>query len=158
MLIVGQHRMIRGAQEVAVPDSRKRQQDRQVAVQGCAAEVLVKPVRTGQKLGEIFPADRHGQDKAHGRADRVPSADPIPQVQPTLGRHPESIHRPVIRGHRHELRRNRGRSAPLQQPIANPSCVGQCFRSRERLGTNHEQRRFGIHAPHDTGQLNSVDV
>ena len=41
MLVVGQHRMIRGTQEVAVPDSCKCQQDRQVAIQGCAAEVLV---------------------------------------------------------------------------------------------------------------------
>ena len=158
VLIVGQHCVTRGAQEVAVPDARKRQQDREVAIQRSGAEVLVHLVCAGQKIGEVPPADGQGKDKTHCGADRIASANPVPEAQPTVRRHSEIVHRTMIRGYRHELRGHRNRASPVQQPFANPPGIGQCLRRRKRLGADHEQRRFRIHGPQDAVQLYAVDV
>ncbi len=81
LLGVRQHRLRRVSQHVAVPDADQTEERRRVRLERRAEEVFVDHAHAGEELPEVVRADGDHQRQPDRRADRVPPADPVPELE-----------------------------------------------------------------------------
>ena len=81
VLLVRQHRVRLGAEEVAIPDTEQPHQQRHVPLRRRLDEVPVHGVEAGEELGERLGPDRDHRREADRGVHRVPAADPVPEAE-----------------------------------------------------------------------------
>ena len=84
--VVRQDRMRADIEKIDIPDADHRQHDRQVLLEGFVAKVVVHRVCAGKHASEIRHADFERNRQPDRRPHRVTPADPVPQLQPAIGR------------------------------------------------------------------------
>ncbi len=80
-LVVRDHRMGGIVPRVAIPDSKKPHQDRQIVLQRRFREVPVDVVPAAQKREEVVAANGDGKRQSDGRPDRIAAAHPVPEAE-----------------------------------------------------------------------------
>ena len=159
MLVVGQHGVAAGAEEIAVPDAEQRQDHRQVALERRGAEVLVHGVRAGEQLLEAVQADRERDRQPDRRPQGVAAADPVPEREHVGAVDAERSDRLGVGRDRHEVLRDRGLVAEaLDQPAPRRGGVGHGLLGGEGLGRDHEQGTRRIERGERVEQVGAVDV
>lgn len=81
VLVIWKNSMRLRAEKVVVPDSKQAENNREILLQWCSAEVIVHVVATGKKLVEIIIADVDGNGQTDSRPERVTTSDPVPELK-----------------------------------------------------------------------------
>ena len=89
-LVVGEHRVGREAEDVAVPDADQPENHRHVLLERGGAEMVVHGAPAGEEPREVARPDRDHQRQPDRRPDRVAAADPVPEAESALGAIPKA--------------------------------------------------------------------
>ena len=137
--VVGQDRMRADVEEIDVPDTDHREHHRQVLFERGFAKVAVHRVRAFEHLAKRGHADLERDRQADSRPHRVAPADPVPQIEPAVGRNPPGGHFVAVRRYADEVapvERLVGRAAGLAQPLQ------RGIRIRQRIDGGKGFRRY----------------
>ena len=85
VLVVREERLGLRAVEVVVPDTDEGEDDGQVLLEGRLGKVLVHLVRSEEELVKVVGADEEHDRESDRRPERVPSADPVPELEHVVG-------------------------------------------------------------------------
>ena len=158
-LVVGEHRVGLGPEEVHVPYPEQGERHRHVPVERRIAKVEIHRMRPGEQLPKPRHARRDG-DRQPGRGpQRVTPADPVPELEHVVGGDAELGHRRAVRRGGHEMPRHRGIVAQgFDQPPPRGMGVRHGLEGGEGLRRHHEQGAGGIEPREGRGQMRAVDV
>ncbi len=158
-LVVGNHRMGIGAQEIAVPHAQQRQRDRHVALEIGFPKMTIHGVPSVEQRLECVHADCQCHRQPHGRPQRVAPANPIPELEDVSGIDAELSSAIGLARHGDEVAGDvRPLAEPLHQPAACRVRVGERLLGGERLRHDHEQRGGRIEIGERRRQMGAVDV
>ena len=141
--VVRQHRVRRGAEEVAVPHAEQRHDDRHVALERRAREMLVHAARAVAHRFVLVHADGDRDRQPDRRPQRIAAADPVPEFENALLADPECLCCLRVRRHRGKMFSS-ARSNRFRKPGPYAIRVGQRFLRRESLGRDDGERRLRI--------------
>jgi len=158
MIVVRQHGMARRIEKIAVPDADEREQHRKAVGRVRRCEVLVNLMAAVQQLLEAHAPKREREAHAHGRPDRVPPADPIPDRETALRKDAERIHGRMVRRDRGELCGHGCLTALEEQPLAHGMRIRERLERRESLRADDEQSPSRVDLLEHMFDLHAVDV
>ena len=160
VLIVRQYRDRRCLEEIVVPDSQKRHEDRDVAMPRCCPKMLVHLSKAMEHRMKILRANCDHGRKPNGRVHRIPATDPIPKAE-HVGRIDSKLGnlcRIGRNGDKVLCNRLLARPEPLEQPVLGRLGIGHRLLGREGLRCDNEQGLGWIQALDSLGEIRSVDV
>ena len=170
VLVVRQHGVACGLEEVDVPDVDEAHERDDVLLERGLAEVGVEVVEACQEVLEHLRAKRDDERQANGSVDGVAAADPAPEAKGVRRIDAKLLHELQVGRDRDEVLLdgicNRGVGAvdcalglqALQQPGASLARVRHRLERRERLGHDDHQRGLRIEALDLLGHVVGVDV
>ena len=134
-------------------------QHRRVALERRGAEVLVELVAAREQLAEALRPDREHRREADRGAERVASADPVPERERACRVDTEAGRFGCVRGYGDEVARERRLvSEDVERPGSRHARVREGLLRRERLGRDDEQRLLGVEVPDRLGEVGRIDV
>ena len=80
-LVIGNDGARAVAEDIALVIADQPEQQRDVAVEGSGAEMVVHRMRAFEEMREIVLADGDHQRQADRRPDRIAAADPVPEAE-----------------------------------------------------------------------------
>ena len=149
---VRKNRVAARAEEVHVPDTDERHQDRRIARHLGLGEMQVDLARSGEKLVERIGSDGAQGAEAGRGPDRVSPADGFGDRQ-HVGR--------AERGRCRRVACDRDEMLPRiarAEPESRRACVRERFLGRERLRHHDEERRIGLRAGERALQVQRIHV
>jgi len=157
-LVVREHRVRLGPEEVAVPDPEQPEHDRDVPPQLFRAEVLVDLEGPLPKLVEPVHAEHDRGGEPDRRPAREPTADPIPEAEHVLRFDAEGPDRAGVGGNGYEVAPHGLLPEVRDEPGARGAGVRQRLLRGEGLRDDHEERRLRAQLAQRAGEVGSVDV
>ena len=158
MLVIGQDRVGRGAEEIDVPDAEQRQGQRQVLLGWRGSEMLVHVVRAGQQFAKLRRADCQHDRQADRRPQRVAPAHPVPEFEHVCGIDAEIADTLGVGRDRDEMPGHRRLAQLGHQPCARAGGIGHGLLRGEGLGRDDEQRGRGVERGQGVGHVAAVDI
>ncbi len=171
VLVVRQHGVGRGLEEVAVPHVQHAEQHDDVLLERGVRVVFVDLVEAVQEFLEAGRAEDHGEGGADGGVDGVAAADPVPEAERVVRVDAELLDLLQVGGDGDEVLLDgfgflglvaggdrAGRGELLEQPGTGLAGVGQGLQGGEGLGDDDEQRGLRVEALGLLGQVVRVDV
>ena len=157
-LVVGDHRLRRVAQNVAIPHRQQPHKHGDVLAHRRGAEMFVHVVAAGQELLEALGADGDGERQADARPDRIAPADPIPEAEHPRAVYAELAHLLQIGRHRDEMVADRALAQRRRQPLPRRARVGHGLQGREGLRRDDEHGSGRVEAPERVAEIGAIDV
>ncbi len=120
--------------------------------------MFVHRAGAGEQLLEVRRADRELDREPDCGPERIPAADPVPDLEAGVGTDAEGIHGRGIRRYRREVLRHGGLAELGADPGAGAARIGDRLLRREGLGADDEQRARGIQLDGEVRKLRAVHV
>ena len=144
-LVVGEHRVGLGPEEVDVPHPEQGEDHRHVPIERRIAEVAIHRVRAGEQLAKPRHADGDRDRQPDRGPQRIAATDPVVELERVLGPDSELDDRRAVRRRRHEVPRHRRFVAEgADEPSPRGTGVHHRLDRGERLRRHHEQGSGGI--------------
>ncbi len=160
VLVVREHGVARSAEEVVVPNADEGEDDGQVLVSRSGLEMLIHFVSTLVELHVVFEADAEADGEADCRPQGVTATHPVPEFEHVGSIDTECCDSFGVGGESHEVLGDRLFVAIecLEDGCLCSFGVRHGFKSRERLGSNDEERFFDVYLLEGFGHVSAVDV
>ena len=160
VLVVREHGVARCAKEVVVPNADEGEDDREVLVDRSGLEMLIHFVCALVELHVVFEADAEADGKTDCRPQRIAAANPVPEFEHVCRVDTEFGNGFGVGGESNEVLCDSG-LVTVESLEDGGLCsfgVRHGFKSRERLGSNDEERFFDVHLLEGFGHVGAVDV
>ena len=158
-VIVGQHHVVAGAEEIAVPQLQQAHQRRHIGLQRAAMEMLVHGLGPRQELFEVLPAHGDRAAQPHGRPHGVAPAHPVPHGQAVGCRNPEVRGGLQVAGDGEEMPVQVGDTgAGVEHPVAGREAVGKGLLGAEGFRADDKQGGAGIQFQQRILQVGGVHI
>src|SRR5208282_99916 len=160
VLLVRQHSHCLRSEKVVVPDGQKTHQHWQVAFEGSGAEVFVHLVETTEECIKIVrPDGDHGRE-TNGRAHRVTSTHPVPELEHVRSIDTELLNFRSIGGDRDKVLRDRlfVASKSGERPGPGGLGVGHCLQRGEGFRRDDEECFRWIEVLNGLCEVGAVDI
>src|SRR5208337_312232 len=160
ILFVRKHSNCLRAKEIVVPDGQEPHQDWQVAIEWCAAEVLVHLVKSVQHGAEIVEADGQHRREADRRIHRIAPANPVPETEHVAGIDAELRDLRGVGRYGYKMLSNRPFVVPqtFNRPKPSRVRIGHRLQRRERLRTDDEERFGWIEIACRLEEVGAIDI
>ncbi len=160
VLVVREHGVARSAEEVVVPNADEGEDDGQVLVSRGCLEMLIHFVCALVELHVVFEADAESDGETDGRPQRIAAANPVPEFEHVCRVDTEFGNGFGVGGECDEVLCDSGlvTAKCLEDGSLCGFGVRHGFKSRERLGSNDEERFFDVHLLEGFSHVGAVDV
>lgn len=148
-----------GAVEVAVPDTQKTTDGRNVILQCGRTEVLVHLMGTCQELLEVLKANVQSDGQTDGAPYRVTTTNPALKAEHVLAVNTELGNLRLVGRQSNEVLRNVAFAISLfEEPALGGVGVGGSFGGGKSLGGNQEESCLGVGVGESFRHVGAVDV
>ena len=158
-LVVREHRVGLGSEEIHVPHPKQGERHRHVPIERRVTEVKIHRVRAGEQLTEPRHPCRNRDRQPDRRPQRVTATHPVLELEHAVGSDPELDDRRAIRRRCYEVPRHRGGVAQgVDEPSPRRASIRHRLDRGEGLRCHREQCASGVDPREGRGQMHAVDV